>query len=384
MGYMPVRRFVMPEILYGPGCRAQTGKHAKTLGMSRVLLVTDAGVLSQSWMKEILESLTKAEISVILFDQVTPNPRDTEVRSGLVLYRKEGCDGIVSVGGGSPMDCAKGIGIMMANRRDILEFRGLELVENRLPPMVFVPSTAGTASEVSQFAIIMDTVERVKIAIVSRKVVPDIALVDPETTVTVGPALVAATGMDVLVHAMEAFVSSSHSELTDLHALQAVRLVAAHLPERIRKPANRAARNGMMMASMQAGLAFSNGMLGAVHAMAHSLGGLLDLPHGECNAILLPHVVAFNYDSEPERYDALGVLLGVQEDLVAEERKMALLDAIRRMQRIVGMDHGLASVGVKPADIPDLARKAREDPCLLTNPKACLETDLREIFLAAM
>jgi len=224
----------------------------------------------------------------------------------------------------------------------------------------------------------------VKIAIVSGKIIPNVALVDPETTSTVSPDLVAATGMDVLVHAVEAYASSSHSDLTDLHALQAVRLVAAHLGERFRNPEDRIARNGMMMASMHAGLAFSNGMLGAVHAMAHSLGGLLDLPHGECNAILLPHVVDFNYDAESERYDTIGHLLGVPTGIRKEDGKAALMDEIRGMQRVVGMDHGLAAVGVKTSDIPDLARKSREDPCLLTNPKACLESDLQLLFKSAM
>ncbi len=384
MAYLPIRRFIMPEVQFGPDCRAQAGMHLQRLGVARVLLVTDRGVMVQPWMDAIHQSLREENIQCVVYSDVSPNPRDTEVRRGVIRYLREACDGILAVGGGSPMDCAKAIGAMVTNNRDVLEFRGLDLIERPLPPMVFIPTTAGTASEVSQFAIILDTQERVKIAIVSRQVVPDVALVDADTTMTVDARLVAATGMDVLVHAMEAYVSTSHSSMTDLQALDAVRLVAAHLPVRMRDLGDADARNGMMQASMEAGLAFSNAILGAVHAMAHSLGGLLDLPHGECNAILLPHVVAFNYDAEPERYDRLGLLLGVPEDTPAVERKEALLEKLRAIQRVAGMDHGLASVGVKTADIPQLARKAREDPCILTNPKACTEEDLQGIFLSAM
>ena len=384
MSYTPIRQFTMPEVHYGPGSRSLAGEQLQRLRVDRVLLVSDETVLAQSWLKELEASLREADMEVTTFSDVSPNPRDQQVRKGAALYLEAECNGILAVGGGSPMDAAKGIAMMVSNSRDVLEFRGVDLVERPLPPMVFIPSTAGTASEVSQFSIILDTRERVKIAIVSNRIVPDVALVDPETTQTVDVTLVAATGMDVLVHAMEAYVSTRHSAMTDLQALDAVRLVAACLPARMRNLNDEAARNGMMLASMEAGLAFSNAILGAVHAMAHSLGGLLDLPHGECNAILLPYVVDFNYDAEPERYDKLGRLLGVSVDTPPTDRKPALLSAIRNMQRVVGMDHGLAAVGVKQDDIPALARKAREDPCLLTNPKACTEADLEAILRAAM
>lgn len=384
MSYLPIRQFIMPLVHYGPGSRALAGAQLLRLRTDRVMLVSDETVLSQPWMVEIMDSLARAELEVILFSDVSPNPRDHQVRKGASRYLKEECNGILAVGGGSPMDAAKGIAMMVSNNRDILEFRGMDQVEKPLPPMVFIPSTAGTASEVSQFSIVVDSRERVKIAIVSNRIVPDVALVDPETTATVDATLVAATGMDVLVHAMEAYVSTSHSDMTDLQALDAVRLVAACLPARMRNQEDVAARNGMMLASMEAGLAFSNAILGAVHAMAHSLGGLLDVPHGECNAILLPYVVDFNYDAASERYDRLGRLLGVSADTPGSDRKGALLSAIRNMQRVVGMDHGLAQVGVLASAIPALAMKAREDPCLLTNPKACTQADLEAIFRAAM
>lgn len=192
------------------------------------------------------------------------------------------------------IDCAKGIGVASTNRKHMLEFKGVDHVPIPGPPFIAIPSTAGTSADVSQFAIINDTDRRCKFAIISKSVVPDVALIDPTTTTTMDPYLTACTGMDALVHAIEAFVSTAHSPLFDIHALEAIRLVCKHLPFAIRNPQDAEARGGMMLASLEAGLAFSNASLGAVHAMAHSLGGYLDLPHGECNVLLLDHVVAFN------------------------------------------------------------------------------------------
>ncbi len=193
------------------------------------------------------------------------------------------------------MDCAKGIGIVSTNRKNILDIEGIDNVPIPGPPLICIPTTSGTSADVSQFAIINDTVEKRKIAIISKTVVPDVALIDPLTTLTMPAYLTACTGIDALVHAVEAYVSTANSPLLDLHALEAVRLVCTNLPQVLAAPTDLELRGKMTLASLQAGLAFSNASLGAVHAMAHSLGGLLDLPHGECNALLLDHVVNFNY-----------------------------------------------------------------------------------------
>jgi alcohol dehydrogenase class IV len=231
--------------------------------------------------------------------------------AGADRFRTLGCDVIVAVGGGSPIDCAKGIGIVAANGQHILAFGGADRVPLPMPPVICVPTTGGTSADVSQFAIVTDRDKRTKITIVSKAVVPDVALVDPRTLLTMDPYLTACTGMDALVHAIEAFVSSGSSPLTDLHALEAIRLVTAWLPACLRDPGDLEARTHMMMGSLSAGLAFSNASLGAVHAMSHSLGGALDLPHGECNSIMLDHVLAFNFSAAAERCDRIGEAMGL-------------------------------------------------------------------------
>lgn len=224
---------------------------------------------------------------------------------GAEFYRSEGCNVIVAVGGGSPMDCAKGIGIVAAHGRSILEFEGVDRLRVPSPPLILIPTTAGTSADVSQFVIISNQDERMKFSVVSKAVVPDVSLIDPETTLTMDPFLSACTGIDALVHAIEAFVSTGHGPLTDPHALEAMRLIDGNLVQMIANPGDIALREKIMLGSMQAGLAFSNAILGAVHAMSHSLGGYLDLPHGLCNAALVEHVVAFNYSAAPERFKVI-------------------------------------------------------------------------------
>ena len=230
---------------------------------------------------------------------------------GAEFYRSEGCNVIVAVGGGSPMDCAKGIGIVAAHGRSILEFEGVDRLRVPSPPLILIPTTAGTSADVSQFVIISNQDERMKFSVVSKAVVPDVSLIDPETTLTMDPFLSACTGIDALVHAIEAFVSTGHGPLTDPHALEAMRLIDGNLVQMIANPGDIALREKIMLGSMQAGLAFSNAILGAVHAMSHSLGGYLDLPHGLCNAALVEHVVAFNYSAAPERFKVIAETFGI-------------------------------------------------------------------------
>jgi len=209
------------------------------------------------------------------------------------------------------MDCAKGIGIVAAHGRHIYEFEGVDTLRVPSPPLILIPTTAGTSADVSQFVIISNQEERMKFSIVSKAAVPDVSLIDPETTLSMDPFLSACTGIDALVHAIEAFVSTGHGPLTDPHALEAMRLINGNLVQMIANPADIALREQIMLGSMQAGLAFSNAILGAVHAMSHSLGGYLDLPHGVCNAVLVEHVVAFNYDAAPDRYRMVAETLGI-------------------------------------------------------------------------
>ena len=305
-----LRKFIAPEIVYGAGAIQLAGRHARNFGATKVLIVSDPGVQQYGWTEKVKQSLSEAGIDYSTFTDVSPNPKDHEVMAGAEFYRHEACDLILAVGGGSPMDCAKGIGVVATNGSRINNFEGVDEIPVPVPPLICIPTTAGSSADVSQFAIITDTGRKVKFAIISKMVIPDIALIDPQTTVTMSPDLTAATGMDALCHAFEAFVSTASSPLTDMAALSSVRLIVDNLLGAYREPENSRFRENMMMASLMAGLAFSNASLGLVHAMAHSLGGALGLPHGECNAILLEKVVMYNYKYSAEKYDQLAETMG--------------------------------------------------------------------------
>jgi alcohol dehydrogenase class IV len=381
----PLRKFVAPEFIFGAGARRLAGRYAKNFGASKVLVVTDPGVCAAGWPGQVMEGLEEDRIPYTVFEGVSPNPRDEEVSAGAEVYRSEGCDAIVAVGGGSPMDCAKGIGIVSSNRKPILEFEGVDRVPVPMPPLICVPTTSGSSADVSQFAIFRDTRERVKIAVVSKAVVPDVALIDPETLVTLSPYLTACTGIDALVHAIEAFVSTAHSPVTDLHALEAIRLVSSSLLEAVARPEDVELRGRVMLGSLEAGLAFSNASLGAVHALSHSVGGFLDLPHGECNAILLDPVIAFNFETAGDRYrkiaEALRLDLRGMNDRAV---RSAIIEEIGRLKRAVGIRDRLGEKGVGNTDLPELAKKALRDPCIVTNPRRPNARDIEVVYEEAL
>ena len=380
-----LRKFVAPEIIFGNGARYLAGEYCKKFYIAKPMIVTDPGVMAAGWADQVAQTLIEHDIAYVTFSKVSPNPREEEAMMGAAAYLKAGCDGIIAVGGGSPMDCAKGIGIVVSNGGHILDYEGVDQIMSPLPPMIFIPTTAGTSADVSQFCIINNTKEQVKIAIISKIVIPDIALIDPETTTTMDPYLTACTGMDALAHAVEAFVSTASSKITDVHALEAIRLLKINLPQILNHPQDMVLRENIMLASMEAGLAFSNAVLGAVHAMAHSLGGFLDLPHGECNSLLLEHVVNFNYAAAPERFGVIAQNLGLDtRGLNQKELKAALFGQIRSLRYQLGISKTLGQVQVKQQDISDLSEKALNDACLLTNPRKANKRDIETIYEEAL
>ncbi|MGC8097705.1 alcohol dehydrogenase-like regulatory protein ErcA [Metapseudomonas otitidis] len=380
-----LRKFVSPEIIFGAGCRHNVGNYASTFGARKVLVVSDPGVVAAGWVGDVEASLAAQGIDYRLFTQVSPNPRVEEVHQGADVYRAEGCNVIVAVGGGSPMDCAKGIGIVVAHGRSILEFEGVDTIRVPSPPLILIPTTAGTSADVSQFVIISNQTERMKFSIVSKAVVPDVSLIDPETTLSMDPFLSACTGIDALVHAIEAFVSTGSGPLTDPHALEAMRLISGNLVEMIANPDDIGRREKIMLGSMQAGLAFSNAILGAVHAMSHSLGGFLDLPHGMCNAALVEHVVAFNYNAAPERFRVVAETLGLDvRGLNQTQTRQRLVEHLVAFKRSVGFADTLSLHGVSVSDIPFLSRHAMEDPCILTNPRESSQRDVEVVYAEAL
>ena len=378
-------KFVAPEVVFGVGARRLAGQYAANLGAKRALFVTDPGVVRAGWAEQVQQSLAEAGVAYSVFSAISPNPRDWEMMSGAEHYRQHGCDVIVAIGGGSVIDCAKGIGVVSSNHRHILEFEGVDKVAEPMPPVICIPTTGGTSADVSQFVIVSDRKLRTKIAIISKSTVPDVSLVDPETLTTMDPFLTACTGMDAIVHAVEAFVSNAHSPLTDCHALQAIRLIYPNLAPCVRAPSNVEMRTQVMLGSLEAGLAFSNASLGAVHAMAHSLGGYLDLPHGECNTLLLRHVAAFNFESASDRYEQVGLAMGLDlRGMRTSEKLAAVLAGIESLRSELGVTGTLASRGVKGSDVSSLAQQAMGDACLVTNPRRPNRRDLEVIYEEAL
>lgn len=380
-----LRKFVSPEIIFGTGARHSVANYATTFGARKVLIVSDPGVEKAGWVADIQRSLAEQNIAYETFTGVSSNPRCEEVMAGAAFYEEQGCNVIVAVGGGSPMDCAKGIGIVNAHGRHILEFEGVDTIDVAIPPLIFIPTTAGTSADVSQFTIITDRDERMKISIVSKAIVPDVSLIDPETTGTVDSYFTACTGIDALVHAIEAFVSTGAGPLTDMHALDAIRLINTHIAPLVKNPQDIHLREQIMLGSMKAGLAFSNAILGAVHAMSHSLGGFLDLPHGLCNAMLLEHVIDFNYSEATDRFKVIADAMGIDtRGLNSQQIKQRLMQHVIALKAEVGLTQKLAASGVSASDIPILSSKALHDPCILTNPRKSNQRDVEAVYEEAL
>src|SRR5690554_3366120 len=380
-----LRKFVSPEIVFGAGARKSVANFASNLGAKHVFLVSDPGVAGAGWGGEIVTLLTDAGLRTTVFTGVSANPRVDEVMAGAELYKSSDCDVIVAIGGGSPMDCAKGIGIIASNGGHILDFEGVDTISNPPPPLILIPTTAGTSADVSQFAIISDPNRRFKFSIISKAVVPDMSLIDPEVTETMNGYLTACTGVDALVHAIEAFVSTGSGPLTDSHALEAIRLINRNLEPLVENTADPFLREQIMLASMQAGLAFSNAILGAVHAMSHSLGGFLDLPHGLCNALLLEHVVAYNYRSAEDRFKRVAEAMDIDtRGMGKPEIQKHLMNRIIQLKRKVGLHESLADFGVSVSDIPQLSGFALQDPCILTNPRKSSLRDVQVVYEEAL
>ena len=380
-----LRKFVSPEIVFGAGSRKAVANFASNFGARHVFLVSDPGVEKAGWVREIQELLIAAGFQVTVFTGVTANPKVDEVMTGAELYRSSGCDVIVAISGGSPMDCAKGIGIVSAHGRSILEFEGVDTITIPAPPMILIPTTAGTSADVSQFAIISDPDRRFKFSIISKAVVPDVSLIDPEVTESMDTYLTACTGVDAMVHAIEAYVSTGAGPLTDSNALEAIRLINRNLEPLVKNTADSALRESIMLASMQAGLAFSNAILGAVHAMSHSLGGYLDLPHGLCNAMLLEHVVAYNYSSAEDRFRRVAEAMDIDtRGMSKPEIKKRLMNRIVTLKQSVGLEAKLAKLGVSVSDIPYLSGFALQDPCIMTNPRKSSRRDVEVVYEEAL
>jgi 1,3-propanediol dehydrogenase len=378
-------KFQVPDIVFGPGAIAQLGGCVRRLGGRRPFLVTDPGLVEAGWAAKATAHLRADGLSPVQWTGVTPNPKDHEVEAAFQHYGSAGADVIVAIGGGSCIDAAKGVAILSGNGGAILDYAGVDRVGQPIPPLVMVPSTSGTGADVSQFAVITDTRHHTKLTIISRTLVPEVSIIDPQLLTTMPDWLNAATGLDALTHAIEAFVSRAHNRLTDQLALHAAQLVSRHLPVAAICPGEMDARVGMAQGALEAGMAFSNAILGATHAMSHQVGGMLDVPHGVVNAVLLPHVIRYNAQVCPDRYGPLAQAAGIAaEGRPAAEQAELLAERVSQLADTVGVPRGLSALGVSEAMIPQLARTTMGDACLGTNPRAATESDVESLFRQAL
>jgi 1,3-propanediol dehydrogenase len=382
---MNISKFVTPEIIFGCGSLSQIGESALRLGASKAFVVSDADVIKAGWVELAIGYLRQAGLGTEIFSDLTTNPKDHEVDKGLAQYLQSGCDAIIAVGGGSPTDVAKAVAILATNGGGLHQYEGINNITRPLPPMVMVPTTAGAGSEVSQFTIIVDTERKLKMSIISKSLVPDIAIVDPELLRTKDSLLAAATGVDALTHGIESFVSLAATPLTDIHALNAIRLISRNLRRAVRNRGDIEANTNMAMASLSAGIAFSNAILGATHAMTHQVDGLLDHHHGETNAAILPHVMEFNLSANPEKFATIAEALGKNIGGLDNAAAAALsIEAVNEILEDIGLAKGLAAFGIKQGMIKALSKNALNDACLVTNPREASLADIEAIFRRAL
>ena len=378
--------FYMPALnIMGSGSLVEAVNFIKEQGFKKALIVTDSALNKLGVVKQFTDLLEQQKILSIVFDKTQPNPTVGNVNDGLKVLKENNCDFVVSLGGGSPHDCAKGIALVASNGGEISDYEGLDQSKKPQLPLISINTTAGTASEMTRFAIITDENRHVKMAIVDKHTTPMLSVNDPLLMVGMPATLTAATGMDALTHAIEAYVSTAATPITDAVSLKAIELIKDNLVTAVEDGENIHAREQMAYAQFMAGMAFNNASLGYVHAMAHQLGGFYDLPHGVCNAVLLPHVQRYNASVCPARLKEVAVSLGVDvTGMSVEQGANAAISAIETLSLHVGIPVGLALLGVNKDDIPLLAENALKDVCGLTNPKQASHDDICQIYLSAM
>ena len=378
--------FYMPSVnLFGPGSVNEVGTRLAGLGAKKTLLVTDAGLHGMGISESIAKIIREAGVEVAIFPKAEPNPTDKNVEEGLEAYKAENCDSIVTLGGGSSHDAGKGIGIVAANGGKIHDYEGVDVSEKPMVPLVAINTTAGTGSEVTKFTIITDSARKVKMAIVDKHVTPALSINDPELMIGMPPALTAATGLDALTHAIEAYVSTAATPITDALAIQAIKIIPKYLPKAVANGQDIEAREQMVYAQSLAGMAFNNASLGYVHAIAHQFGGFYNYPHGVCNAILLPHVCKFNLIAREERFADIAVALGENVDgLSTREAAEKGIAKIEQMAVDLGIPSGFTELGAKEEDIETLATNAMKDATAATNPRKPKLQEVMDIIKNAM
>ena len=379
-----MNRIILNETSYfGAGCRSVIAVEAARRGFKKAFFVTDKDLIKFGVAAEIIKVFDENQIPYELYSDVKANPTIANVQNGVAAYKASGADFIVALGGGSSIDTAKGIGIVVNNPdfADVKSLEGVADTKHKAVPTFALPTTAGTAAEVTINYVIIDEDARKKMVCVDPNDIPAVAIVDPELMYSLPKGLTAATGMDALTHAIEGYITKGAWIMSDMYELQAIKMIAENLPIAVEEPQNPVGREGMALAQYIAAQAFSNVGLGLVHGMAHPMGSLFDVPHGVANALLLPTIMEFNMPCCIEKYGVIARTMGVDTTgMTAEEAAQAACDAVKALAVRVGIPQHLSELGIKESDIAALAAQAIADVCTPGNPRDVTEEQIIELY----
>lgn len=379
-----INRFVLNEVSYfGPGAREVLPQEIKRLGLNKAFVATDKDLLKFGVADKVLKVLEGANIPYVVFSDIKPNPTVSNVNAGVKAFAESGADFILAIGGGSSIDTSKAIGIITNNPEfaDVVSLEGVAPTKKKSVPIIALPTTAGTAAEVTINYVITDEVNEKKMVCVDPNDIPAIAIVDAELMYTLPKSLTASTGLDALTHAIEGLITKGAWEMSDMFEIKAIEMIARYLETAVNEPNNAEARNGMAVAQYIAGMAFSNVGLGVVHGMAHPLGAIFDVPHGVANALLLPTIMEFNAPAALDKYVDIAKAMNVYKDgMTKEEAAAAACDAVRQLSIRVGIPQHLTEIGIKEEYLPKLAKSAFADVCTPGNPREVTEEIILDLY----
>ena len=379
-------RFVLNETSYhGKGAIQEIATEVKGRNFKKCFVCSDPDLLKFGVTKKVTDVLDNASIDYEIYSQIKPNPTVENVQTGVKAFKDSGADCIIAIGGGSSMDTAKAIGIIIKNPEfeDVVSLEGVAPTKNKCVPIIAVPTTAGTAAEVTINYVITDVEKNRKMVCVDPKDIPVIAVVDPDMMSSMPKGLTAATGMDALTHAIEGYITKAAWELSDMFHLKAIEIISKSLRGAVENTPE--GREGMALGQYVAGMGFSNVGLGIVHSMAHPLGAVYDTPHGVANAIILPTVMEYNAPATGEKYRNIAKAMGVEgvDDMTLEEARKAAVDAVKKLSEDVGIPKGLKDI-VKPEDVDFLAQSAYDDACRPGNPRDTSVEEIKQLYLSLM
>ena len=379
-----INRFVLNEVSYfGPGAREVLPKEVKRLGLHKAYVATDKDLIKFGVADKVLNVLKEAGIPYEIFSDIKPNPTVANVKAGVKAFAESGADFILAIGGGSSIDTSKAIGIITNNPEfsDVVSLEGVADTKKKSVPIIDLPTTAGTAAEVTINYVITDEKNEKKMVCVDPNDIPAIAIIDAELMYTLPKSLTAATGLDALTHAIEGLITKGAWEMSDMFEIKAIEMINRYLETAVNEPQNPEARNGMAVAQYIAGMAFSNVGLGVVHGMAHPLGAIFDIPHGVANALLLPTIMEFNAPAALDKYVTIAKAMNVYKDgMSKEEAAQAAVDAVKSLAVRVGIPQHLSELGIKESDLPKLADSAIADVCTPGNPREVTRDIILDLY----